>query len=157
MRGFKCCLLLFFLVGSAKAAFSQVGFFAAVDDHVQLGFQVHVTIGDPLVSMSSPSMKMQEGILAVLIEILAGNNPSTDPEIQLYPNPFWDDVEIRVKSPRWSLMEAEIYSLSGELVYHFNVPSDITKVPLGGLKTGTYLIRFHGYGIKDFVYKIFKR
>jgi len=147
---FICCFLV------ARISISQNSVFSTGSDFNAQSYQVHVVIGEPFSSFVIPAPTVQEGVLAVLMEMVLVHALSNDAEVQIFPNPFIDQIDIRFSSNNWSLMEAEIYSMSGELIQSFRIPHSHIKVPLASLKNGTYFIRFHGHGQREFVYKILK-
>lgn len=148
--------LSFFLGTSAITAFTQNSHSSSGSDFKISGYDVHVTIGETFASFSVPNSFVQEGVLAVLIENFILTEQNLEPEVQIFPNPFLDFIEIKIKSTNWSLMDVEIYSLSGELIQSFHMPNSVVKVPLGTLKNGTYFIRFHGFGLPVIVRKLYK-
>ena len=158
MRILYYYFFLGFLLLAGSTAFSQSSVLTYGGDIKSTGFLTYITIGEPIASFTLPNPFVQEGFLAVLFENnqILGIISSSDQEIQFFPNPFFDEIEIRLKSNSFSSIEAQIFNLNGESVKEFQIKDNETKESLGNLKNGTYLIRFHRSNLKDVIYKIIK-
>lgn len=73
-------------------------------------------------------------------------NRNSESQIQIYPNPFSDQLNIKSKK---EYSEIRIYNSNGKIIQEFNRVSYPTKIDLGELPIGLYLIQMIG---KDFNY-----
>ena len=59
-------------------------------------------------------------------------------EISVYPNPAKDFVMIQSLS---KLVQANLYSIQGSLIFNIKTPDNSTKIPLSNLKDGVYIFK----------------
>ena len=92
--------------------------------------------------------------------VLEVNNPKIYSDISVYPNPaVGDEIRIGLKSPSSEVIQTEIFNVSGQLITTNSFGNESIgelKVPLKGLKPGTYLLKIY-QGNKVDTVKIIKR
>ncbi len=92
--------------------------------------------------------------------VLGVNNPEVFSEISVYPNPvIGDELRITLKKSTSEKIKAIVYNVSGQqvLLRNFgNYSNSELKMPLKGLKPGSYLLKLY-QGNRIDVVKIIKR
>ncbi len=68
---------------------------------------------------------------------------STGGDIQIYPNPAYDNLYIKNTSNSPGLMYVEIYNTLGQMVSSFQFKDAVFAVPVYGLTNGNYIIKFY--------------
>ena len=152
--------ILFVGLGFTRLSAQQYSYSAGSDFNMS-GHIVHVSVGQPFVTYKESNPMMEEGILSVLLELYLSQQPLaqeplTEPLLQLFPNPFKDQIKVQFERNLFSQIDAEVYDLQGILVSTFFISDPNQVLPLHGLQNGTYFIRFRGMGPKDIVRKITK-
>lgn len=71
-------------------------------------------------------------------ESMSTKDLSLSDDLQVYPNPFHDVIQIKSKD---KVESVQVYDMSGALVYENKLSGSENKVNLSGLKTGVYVLK----------------
>lgn len=102
---------------------------------------LHWTVGEIAVSNYQNGLELGEGFHQVYYDLLVEVD---DPlpagwEISVYPNPTTDWINLRF--PELVKLDANLYTLSGQLLFELNDLSGTATVDLGIYPEGTYLLQ----------------
>jgi len=108
---------LFFLDGYAQKAQREV--IASGGNSIQVDqISVSYTVGQPIAGSNSNSrFSVIEGFQRGLLEIVTSTPEALYPtELNIYPNPAHDEVQILARLPKAVGISARLYNLSGQIV-----------------------------------------
>jgi len=91
-----------------------------------------------ITSMSPFAVFDQKTVSTGVNELIA-----TSDNIIIYPNPAHQNLYINNNFTPGSLINAEIYNTLGQMVSSYQFKDALFAVPVSGLVTGTYFIKFH--------------
>ncbi len=133
-------LLLFAGLNAQQTSPWVIG--SAGADEAQGDYQLSWTLGEPaILTLTQAEAALLQGFQQpnYVFDVLAGE-PDGAITLQLYPNPTsgWVTLEI---SGTDEIMTAEVYNLVGALIYRTTVTAPRTRLDLGSLATGTYLLK----------------
>ncbi|HTB31283.1 MAG TPA: T9SS type A sorting domain-containing protein [Bacteroidia bacterium] len=133
---------------------AEVNGFLHTDDYISHYASLWDDIGDSMTAMASGSLYSvvranvtsmspfavfdQQTIPTGINEVAA-----TDGDIIIYPNPAYQNLYIKNNFTPGSLVNAEIYNTLGQMVSSYQFKDALFAVPVSGLATGTYLIKFY--------------
>ncbi len=138
-------------------ALGQLNSLTAGNDFESLDYRVHVSVGQIFVSYKEAKPLVQEGVLAVLIELMdqVGQLPLKE-RLHISPNPFTDQITIDFLSNFWDDVHVEVYSLQGVLMQSTTMQNPNVQIKLDLLPVGIYMLRLRMAGQADYVQKIVK-
>ncbi len=135
----------------------QLNSLTAGSDFGNVDYKVHVSVGQIFGSYKEAKPLVQEGVLAVLIELMdqVALIPISE-RLHISPNPFDDELTIDFLSNFWEDVHVDIYSLTGALEQSVTMQNPNVIIKLGFLPQGVYLLHLRMAGQPDYVQKIVK-
>jgi hypothetical protein len=66
---------------------------------------------------------------------------ATDLEVSIYPNPFYNEINIDFNTYSDTKIECAVYDISGKIIYQTKLSNQQNKIPLTSLSKGVYFIK----------------
>lgn len=138
-------------------AWGQLNSLTAGSDFGNPSYQVHVSVGQIFGSYKEVKPLVQEGVLAVLIELMdqVAQLPIQE-RLHISPNPFTESITIDFLANFWDDVHVDIYSLNGVLERSITMQNPNVQIKLDFLPVGIYMLRLRMAGQADYVQKIVK-
>lgn len=152
-------IILCFLQAQAQSGFNSGGGDAAASQ-VNVSYSIGQLFYEPYSSYGG-AVKVTPGVQQAYLISVVTENETIDADavdINLYPNPVTDYLELSIKSDGISGdLQAILYDLTGNTIGIYPVNTPITRIQAAALEPGVYLLKVTSgnAGIKTF--KVIKK
>jgi hypothetical protein len=128
---------------------------SAGDFHSAGGYSVSWTIGEPVIeTFTSGSTVLTQGFQQpILISVSIYENPELNFEINVFPNPTSDFLNVIIPGENYDEMQYFLFDAAGKLLDNRNIVSEQTQIMFTHMSVAVYFIKIiHG----DKVLKTFR-
>ena len=155
---FSICFFLFIFRVQAQSDFNSGGGDAA-GSQVNVSYSIGQLFYEPF--SYEDSIKVTPGVQqTVFIEVITSNEKINVSDINLYPNPVTDYVELLFKSeelPDDLKVKATLYDLAGNAIAIHSVDTPVTRIKTSALKQGVYLLKVTNGNAEIKTFKVIKK
>ncbi len=136
----RVLLILTITVLSVQFSNAQKVIASGGDFQIANGLMVSSTIGEPVIeTFSGNGIILTQGFQQPKLTIVSIQNIDSNFSTEIFPNPT--TTSVTVETTGVSKLEYQLLSLSGEIIRHHKINSNIENIDMSFLPANTYLLK----------------